>query len=99
MHTSSGANCVFVSVRNSTILHNSEHRYFFVDQAEKWSLVSVKIAIATAIWYNRLIQKLSVRSFIMNNNRRITNAVFDEFARIPEYKVCAVKLEKMAGNK
>lgn len=30
---------------------------------------------------------------------RITNAVFDEFARIPEYKVCAVKLEKMAGNK
>ena len=40
MHTSSGANCVFVSVRNSTILHNSEHR------------VSVKIAIATAIWYN-----------------------------------------------
>jgi hypothetical protein len=53
MHTSSGANCVFVSVRNSTILHNSEHRYFFVDQAEKWSLVSVKIAIATAIWYNK----------------------------------------------
>jgi hypothetical protein len=35
----------------------------------------------------------------MNNNRRITKAVFDEFARIPEYKVCAVKLEKMAGNK
>lgn len=30
---------------------------------------------------------------------RITNTVFDEFARIPEYKVCAVKLEKMAGNK
>ncbi len=29
---------------------------------------------------------------------RITNAVFDEFARIPEYKVCAVKLEKMAGK-
>jgi hypothetical protein len=53
MHTSSGANCVFVSVRNSTILHNSEHRYFFVDQAEKWSLVRVKIAIATAIWYNK----------------------------------------------
>ncbi|MDO5132900.1 MAG: formate dehydrogenase subunit alpha [Eubacteriales bacterium] len=26
---------------------------------------------------------------------RITNAVFDEFARIPEYKVCAVTLEKM----
>ena len=27
---------------------------------------------------------------------RITNAVFDEFARIPEYKVCAVALEKMS---
>ena len=26
---------------------------------------------------------------------RITNAVFDEFARIPEYKVCAVALERM----
>lgn len=26
---------------------------------------------------------------------RITHAVFDEFARIPEYKVCAVTLEKM----
>ena len=26
---------------------------------------------------------------------RITNAVFDEFARIPEYKVCAVALEKI----
>jgi formate dehydrogenase major subunit len=29
---------------------------------------------------------------------RITNAVFDEFARIPEYKVCAVALEKMPEN-
>lgn len=29
------------------------------------------------------------------NATGITNAVFDEFARIPEYKVCAVTLEKM----
>jgi formate dehydrogenase major subunit len=25
---------------------------------------------------------------------RITNAALDEFARIPEFKVCAVRLEK-----
>ncbi len=29
---------------------------------------------------------------------RLTNAALDEFARIPEYKVCAVKLEKIHGD-
>ena len=53
MHTSSGANCVFVSVRNLQYYTIQNTATFFVDQAEKWSLVSVKIAIATAIWYNR----------------------------------------------
>ena len=27
---------------------------------------------------------------------RLTNAALDEFARIPEYKVCAVRVEKLA---
>ena len=27
----------------------------------------------------------------------ITNAALDEFARIPEYKVCAVRLEQITG--
>ena len=25
----------------------------------------------------------------------LTNAVFDEYSKIPEYKVCAVKIEKI----
>jgi formate dehydrogenase major subunit len=33
------------------------------------------------------------------NANWLTNAALDKYARIPEYKVCAVKLEKMAGNK
>jgi formate dehydrogenase major subunit len=28
----------------------------------------------------------------------LTNAALDEFARIPEYKVCAVRLEKIAES-
>ena len=33
--------------------------------------------------------------FYDGNPNELTNAALDKFARIPEYKVCAVKMEKL----
>ena len=32
------------------------------------------------------------------NANILTNAAFDKYARIPEYKVCAVKVEKLPAE-
>ena len=66
-----------------------------MDQAEKWSLVSVKIAIATAIWYNEIKKARRSSPFSDNFRHDKTNLIVNI---VGDSRVLCINYQLLAGT-
>ena len=72
-----------------------------IENGEKVKVTSRR---GTLITTARVVEKVSPKETWMpfhfpdGNANILTNAALDKYARIPEYKVCAVKVEKLPAE-